>query len=247
MITTIQEIIKNQGWQQGQLVETDIWMGIRYIRHINRVMLIEGGTLHIEYDKEIYACDKPEVSTHETEVSSLDYSKDNELVKAHTQTEALADAKMMANIIKEKEQMRVEKIKSAMLKGIKIIQDGMGEYCDNRTAVEQLDKFQGKEFEKFRRLFNNAGYYKSQDDIDEDVVYEVRRIFRQHGFMFQDEDNECIQTWVNLDKALSVETDCQYDSKDCVHIVMSEDKAFNVYKDTDKDLYLALETLYSNN
>lgn len=246
MITTISEIIKSQGWQQGQLVETDIWMGVSEIRHINRVMLIDGGAVHVEYDKYICIWDKPEVITHEARVASFDYSKRNELVIAHTQTEALADAKMMEKIIKEKEQMRIEKIKDAMLKGIKIIQEGMGEYYDNRTAVKKLDKFQGQEFEQFRSLFNLADYYKNQDVIDVDVVYDVRRIFRQHGFLFDDKENKGIQTWVNLDNAISIETECQYGGRDCVNITMSNDKSFKVYKDTGKDLYLALEVLYGS-
>lgn len=246
MITTISEIIKSEGWQQGQLVETDIWMGVRSIRHINRVMLIDGGTVHVEYDKCIDVCNNPEVDTYKTRVASSDYSKDNVLVKAHTQTEALADAKIMAKIINEEWQMRIEKIKDAMLKGIKIIQEGMGDYFDNRTVVEQLDNFQGQEYDQLRSLFRHAGYYKDNDEIDEDVVYEVRRIFRQHGFLFDDKENGGIQTWVNLDNAISIETECQYGGRDCVNITMSNDKSFKVYKDTGKDLYLALEVLYGS-
>lgn len=244
MITSIQEIIKSQGWQVGQMVDTDIWIGVRFIRHINRVMIIEDGTIHIEHDNYIYVCDSPCVTTISPMKSSIDFSIDEEVVKARTQTEALADAKMMYKILNEKEQMRIEKIKNAMLKGIKVIQDGMGDYSDNRAAVKQLDKFNGKEFNSFRELFNLADYYNNPDDIDEDVIYEIRRIHRQHGFSFIDKDNDGVRTWVNLDKALSVETCVQYKNKDCVIIVMSEDKAFNVYKEIDKELYLALETLY---
>lgn len=243
MITTIKEIVKSQGWQIGQMAETDIWMGVNYIRHINRVMLIESDKIYVEADKCIFADENPSAEISEAKEART-YGYDIQMVKAHTEAEALEDAKLMAKILDEKQQQRVKKIKDAMLNGIKTIQDGMGDHYYNDEAVKQLGKFQGDEFGKFRRMLLLAGYYKSQYDIDEDVVCEVRRIFRQHGFMFTDEDNERIQTWVNLDKALSVETNCQYDNKDCVHIVMSEDKEFNVYKDTDKDLYLALETLY---
>lgn len=240
MISTFQEIAKMHGWKIGEMTETNLWMGSRCIRHINRIMLIECDKAYIESDKYIDAGSNEAIKYESNDV----FTYKDELVNANTLIDAITDAKMMIKILGKKKKVSVEKIKDAILRGINIIQDSLCGYSENSEAVKQLDISNDDEFEKFRCFLDLAGFDNRDCSISEDVVDEIRRIFHQHGFMFIDTYNNDIQTWVNLDKALSVETNLQHNGEDCIRIDMPNNKVFYVFKDADKDLYLALENLY---
>lgn len=244
MITNIQYIIKNQGWQQGQLVDTDFWMGQKSIKHVIRVLLIKDFVLFIEFDKEFSIKYKEVCNTEDSFV--YDYKQsDFELIYASTQAEAINDASLMCNILEEKKQKTISKTKDAILKGISVIQNAHSDYELYQKAVEQLNYFQGEEFKDFRKLLLAADYYKyNPDNVESDVNYIIRLLYQERGFCYRDVDNNNIWTYVNLNQAVSIETGCEDRGKECVCIKMVSGDSFNVYKEHSHDLYVALDFLY---
>lgn len=245
MINNIQEIIRKEGWQQGQMVETDVWIGSRSIHHFTRVMVINDTTIYGESDGYIFL--DTAIFSSRTSNESHHYYNNELCVYATSKAQAKIDIVTLNGINKD---ILAEKTKEANVgvnKALGIITDlydKLGYRSMNSVTDNLREHIEDDEFTLVVNFINNLGFYK-YDYCPDDVIANIANIHRKNGFYFEDKGEANIHTFVSLDHIASVQTDCKYSDKQCVAIKMDNGKLLKVNKEDDADLYQALYELFN--
>lgn len=244
MITTFKEIVASQGWEIGKMVETDIWVGAEYIRHVTKAMLIKEDVAYFEYDKLFFVGENSSIFD-EKGSDSYHYGETKRVSLTYSSVEAIQDAKLLTQIREEEYKKNIDAV-SLRIKELfeKTDVKNFG-YWEYKEIADKLKLSTSEEFNSFRRFVEAAGYVDASYSISGDTEYELKYLFRRRSFNFEDVDNGKIETFVNLDHVVSVETDCTYKEKSCIALNMDNGETYRVYKEEHEDLYKALRILYN--
>jgi len=241
MITTFQEIIKKEGFEPLKKYNFDKWIGgIDRQYHITSILFVDEGAACIWFN-EFYErtwSDDLETSV-ETKRHIIKYDTDIPFIWADNIEEANIDLAYLKEKDEAEENHKVNKCLSFLK-----------QFCDAyaKLSLESGKKVDSaiKDVKDDRFMIVRSYIWRWQDrseEIGEDEMYEIQRIYSSHTLDFADPENDEIRTKVNLDNARSIYR-CKHDGKMCVCIEMSDEKEYYVYQKKNSTEYLALCVLY---
>lgn len=246
MITNYADLLQREGWQQGQMVETDIWIGHEVVRHFTHIMIIDDKTLYGTFDQLFQVVEGARERKSLDDRFVFNYADVPQFIAAHTQEEALADVDEMLKIDKDAIQKKLSKCKNRLNKALTTIGSIYNElnYSDSSTLCHDIVGLQGKEYKDVRIMLDLLGFRRERYNYG-DVMVELVNIINKHGFIFNDPDNEYISTFISIDHVVSAETECQYDGKDCIVLHMDSGKSYKIFEEDGKCIYKALYEIYN--
>jgi len=240
MITTFEEILKNEGFEHFKKYDIDKWTGgPRYQYHITGLMLMDGGGLCLWYE-DFYdrKWSKDELQKFDG-VCKVFTIGEGSRIWADSEGEMNVDYKYLVDKHNADNNHKANNAMTLLKQFAKAYNELHYELQLNINKAIKDEK--NDDFAIIRsRLYRWSDH---SEDVDDDAQREIARIYRNHAVKFRNTENQEIWTQVDLTQAVAV-YQCQYEHRSCMCIETSDGKEYHVFKDENKLEYIALCVLY---
>lgn len=239
MITTIEEILKNEGFEPFKKYDIDKWIGgIAFQYHITGIMFMHGGRMCLWYQDFCILCAKDELQKFYggCEIVKID---EGPCIWADSKDEMTIDYKNLRDKCNAYKKQKVKKVLALLKKFAKAYEEL--DYDIQADVDDAIKVEKNGNFSIILQNMPNWGCYN--ENINISVQTEITNIYLTHAVNFFNNEYHNIKTHVDLTQAIAV-YQCMKNNRLCVCIETSDGKKYHIFKDNNNSQYIALCILY---